>query len=154
MNINLAKNSKNENHLALLSSLIANSEKVILCSGWIKPEGLQAIKLVVESAVRNGAHILIISNKFHTKGRSAEIIAEWPNVEHLMATKKHGKIHSKIYYFQSGNKFDAIIGSANITKGGLLGSDELSVHIQGKIGDKIQIEIKKYLEELCAHLNA
>jgi HKD family nuclease len=154
MNIKLAYNSKYGNHLTLLSSLIKSSEESILCSGWIKPEGVHALRAAIEEALGKKAKISIISNKSHTKGNSAKTIAEWPEVLHLMANKKHGTIHSKIYYFQTGNLYNAVIGSANITKGGLSSSDELSVHLIGQVGDDIQKEIRGYLDEMQSDLRA
>ncbi|NYS61453.1 restriction endonuclease PLD domain-containing protein [Vreelandella salicampi] len=152
MNIRLAHNSKHGDHLALLASLIERSEESILCSGWIKPKGIQALRPAIEEALRRKAKISIISNKFHTKGNSAKTIAKWPNVTHLMATKNHRTIHSKIYYFQTGDSYSAVIGSANITQGGLSSSDELSVHIAGHLGDDIQKEIRGYLDEVQSYL--
>ncbi|MBA6421115.1 restriction endonuclease PLD domain-containing protein [Pseudomonas sp. 5Ae-yellow] len=154
MDIKLTNNSKYENHLTLLSSLIESSDESILCSGWIKPEGIQAIRSAIEAALRKKAKITIISNEFHTKGSSAKIISEWPEVSHFMAKKKHGTIHSKIYYFQTNDSYDAVIGSANITQGGLSSSDELSVHLTGKVGEDIQIRIKEYLDEMQNYLQA
>ncbi len=152
MNICLTHNSKHGSHLTLLASLIETSEESILCSGWIKPEGIRALHSSIEEALRKKAKILIISNKSHTIGNSAKIIANWPNVTHLMANKDYGTIHSKIYYFQTGDSYNAVIGSANITKGGLSSSDELSVHLTGQVGDDIQKEIRAYLDEMQSYL--
>lgn len=152
MKIRLANNSKHRDHLTLLASLIEKSEESVLCSGWIKPEGIQALSSAIEEALRKKAKISIISNKSHTKGNSAKIIAKWPNVTHLMANKNHGTIHSKIYYFQTGDFYNAVIGSANITQGGLSSSDELSVHLSGLVGDDIQKEIREYLDVMQSYL--
>lgn len=152
MKIKLAHNSKPGNHLTLLASLIESSEESILCSGWIKPEGIRALRPSIEKALGKNAKISIISNKAHTIGSSAKIIGRLTNVIHLMANKTHGTIHSKIYYFQTGASYNAIIGSANITKGGLSSSDELSVHLSGLVGDEIQKEIREYLDEMQSNL--
>lgn len=152
MKIKLAHNLKPGNHLTLLSSLIESSEESILCSGWIKPAGIRELRPSIEKALRRGAKISIISNRSHTIGSSAKTIGKWANVTHLMANKAHGTIHSKIYYFQTGDSYTAVIGSANITKGGLSSSDELSVHLSGIVGDEIQKEIRGYLDEMQSNL--
>jgi HKD family nuclease len=148
MNIKLFHNSKTGDHHKLLSDLILSSEESVLCSGWIKPDGIRALAPAIESAISKRAKITILSNKNHTKGDAPEIIAQWPEVTHVMARKKHQTLHSKIYYFQTGNEYTAIIGSANLTKGGLSTSQELSVHLHGKVGEDLQKEIREYLNEL------
>jgi len=152
MNIKLTHNLKTANHQELLASLIASSEESVLCSGWIKPEGILALAPAIEEAIIKNAKITIFSDQGHTKKNSAGIIANWPAVTHLMAGKRHGTLHSKIYYFQTGNEYTAVIGSANITKGGLSASQELSVHLNGKVGDALQKEIRAHLNELQCHL--
>ena len=59
-------------------------------------------------------------------------------------------LHTKIYYFESGDKYTAVIGSANITKGGLSTNEELSVTMHGTRGDSFFLELQQYLAILAA----
>ncbi|MDF1876311.1 NgoFVII family restriction endonuclease [Sulfurimonas sp. SAG-AH-194-L11] len=57
-------------------------------------------------------------------------------MKHILIPKNKKTLHSKIYYFQSGNQFTSIIGSANVTVGGLIESEELSIEIKGTLQSK------------------
>lgn len=61
-------------------------------------------------------------------------------------------LHSKLYYFETGETYTALIGSANITKGGLATNHELSVRFAGSIGDEKHRQLTSYiaaLQEIC-----
>ena len=57
-------------------------------------------------------------------------------------------MHQKIYYFKKDKEFTAIIGSGNITKGGLESNEELSIGLKGVVGSHSHKEIVKYLDKM------
>ncbi len=152
MTIELNLNTKNQNHQGLLSSLVENSEESILCSGWLKVEGVRRLEPSIRKAVSKKFSVSIISNAAHTQKRAANLIKKWPSVQHFMITKDTRTLHSKVYYFRAGRNFTAIVGSANITEGGLVSSDEASLKISGTVEDDFHGEIKSYLDDLVSHL--
>lgn len=143
----LIKNDGRNNHRLHICKLIATSEKIIISSGWMKTNGLELLDESLQKALNNKAKITIYSDFENTKEGVTKLLEKYESIEHIM-TKKGKTIHSKIYYFEKGDKFTALIGSANITYGGLVSSDELSVLVSGLIGSDDQIEIQKYLNDL------
>ncbi|MBE0463536.1 MAG: phospholipase D-like domain-containing protein [Halomonadaceae bacterium] len=152
MIIELNLNTENQNHQGLLSSLVENSEESVLCSGWLKIEGVRRLEPSIRKAVSKKFSVSIISNVAHTQKRAAKLIKKWPSVQHFMTKQNARTLHSKIYYFRTGKKFTAIVGSANITEGGLVSSDEASLKISGTVEDDFHSEIKTYLDNLASQL--
>jgi len=148
----LHKNVGKSNHRKLLSKLISESEVSVLCSGWIKNTGVEKLRPAIDRALANNAVITIFSNEDHTDPKAAETLKGILNLEHFVAGKKDKCLHSKIYYFEKSGEYTAIIGSANITYGGLVGSEELSVGIEGIVGDDQHKQIQEYLNGLRSTL--
>jgi len=145
--MNLITNKgRGKNHKALINKLILTSDEIIMSSGWMKEEGLMAILPNLEEVIKKNVTVTIYSNQQHTETFVTEKLKGYENIKHIMFKKK--TLHSKIYYFKKGDTFTAIIGSANITYGGLVHSEELSVKISNTIDSDEHIEIKKYLDNL------
>jgi len=194
LSVFLITNSKPNNHDKVINRLILSSEEIILCSGWLKLEGLNMVLPSIICAENNGADITLFSNKGETgedcscearwdfKGHK-ERVKDWlkrrrelcscPGVAEMVinklkkASKKYPKfkyvvynnrdkpMHQKIYYFKKDKEFTAIIGSGNITEGGLEGNEELSIGLSGIVGSHSHKEIIKYLDKMNdkSHLN-
>lgn len=144
----LITNCKADNHRKLINNLILSSGKTVICSGWMKFNGLDEILISLDKAIENGAIITIYSNKAHTEEKVINALKERNRIKHIIADDKHRYLHSKIYHFESSNNFTSIIGSANITSGGLISNEELSVELSGLIGSDEHNKIIDYLDDL------
>jgi HKD family nuclease len=71
-------------------------------------------------------------------------LVDIPNA--FVAKSQKGCFHPKIYYFESDAKAEAIIGSANFTRGGLGNNTEASVHISGSVNDPFFLQVRRQLE--------
>lgn len=144
----LSQNRGKKNHRKLLADLISRSELSVLCSGWLKHDGLVELLPVIDLGLTKKAVITIYSNEEHTEENAKKAIAERSAIKHFIMSKQCRYLHSKLYYFEHKDKYTALIGSANITYGGLVRNEELSVHITGFVGDGQQRQILDYLDEL------
>jgi hypothetical protein len=57
--------------------------------------------------------------------------------------------HPKIYVFRHGRRFDAILGSSNLTRGGFGGNVEANVHLHGSTDDGTFIQLTRFIEDLA-----
>jgi len=146
----LQTNSGQRKHVHLLSELIKKSEVSILCSGWIKLPGLKDLLPSIDAALANGAVITVYSNLKETLEGVAPALASRRGLTHRMVGPGSRALHTKIYYFESGDEYTAVIGSANITKGGLRANEELSMTMQGMRGDSFFLDLQQYLATLAA----
>lgn len=77
-------------------------------------------------------------------------------LESLAVTKKvrvalnltTSTFHPKLYYFQSGQRAAAIVGSANFTKAGTTNNIEAALLLEGQIDEKPLLDIRTLIETL------
>ena len=141
---------KDYEHEQRITELIESSNKVIICSGWLYNSGL---KLLVPSMIKNMENkdnsIIIYSSKEHSQIRDLNKLTKYSNFTSKIIKNKNGKVHTKLYYFEFKNYFIAIIGSANITKGGLSNNKELSLEMEDLIDSDNYIYIQNYIKSLA-----
>jgi phosphatidylserine/phosphatidylglycerophosphate/cardiolipin synthase-like enzyme len=145
----LQTNSGKRRHVDLLSELINKSKLSILCSGWIKLPGLEDLLPSIDAALSRGATVIVYSNLKETKEGVAPALASRTGLTHRMVGRGTRALHTKIYYFETDDAYTAVIGSANITKGGLSTNEELSVVLRGIQGDPVFLELQKYLQTIA-----
>lgn len=61
-----------------------------------------------------------------------------------------GTYHPKVYVFRSGDAVEAIVGSANFTRGGLGRNRDASIHLSGTIKDKVLADLLKFTAQSAA----
>ncbi|MFM0173272.1 phospholipase D-like domain-containing protein [Paraburkholderia sediminicola] len=127
--------------------MMANADTIVMCSGWLKLGGIEALRSQIVTAVARGAKITFYSNRTPETERDAIDALADLGVEHIVVESRF-YLHAKIYYFEAGDRFSALLGSANITEGGLRLNEELSVMIEGSVGDLQHAEIAAYLAHL------
>ncbi len=155
--MNLIENikGKKKNHRHRLATLIEKADKIVLCSGWMKYNGLELLLPSLEKAISKNVEITIYTNQEHTDAKSIKSLADNPSIRHIIIDDEKSRyLHSKIYYFQSNTGFVAIIGSGNITLGGLIKNEELSIEVSGELDSREYVRINKYLKHLESnHVN-
>jgi len=62
--------------------------------------------------------------------------------------------HPKLYCFETGDRFEAIIGSSNLTAGGLSRNHEANLHIRGKGRAIVYRDIQLTLQRYALHARA
>ncbi|MGE8302867.1 MAG: hypothetical protein ACN6PW_00240 [Pseudomonas kermanshahensis] len=137
---------KNKNHLSVLKAIIEGSEEIVICSGWMKICGLKQILPSVDQAIARGSRVLIYTNAEHTDVDCVKELSARPGVTHLNVAKPY--LHSKLYYGRSGDSFRVMVGSANVTAGGLLRNEELSHAVSGNTTDLLHDHYLAYLKKL------
>lgn len=138
-----------QSHLLELRNLISSCDQIILCSGWMKNSGLSLLHSDIKSAVGRGADITIFTNRRHTQRWCTSMLAKVVGLKHHRIAFPLC-LHTKLYYGRCGNHYRTILGSANITSGGLWESEELSYFIEGHVGDEAYLEIAPYLQKLSS----
>lgn len=138
-----------QSHLCELKKLLSSSEHIIICSGWMKICGLSPLLKHMSVALRRGAHITVYTNREHTEPKCIERLAGLPGLKHFNVPRPT-YLHTKLYYGRAGKSYSAILGSANITSGGLWKNEELSSLFDGSIDDCEHEQIEPYLQKLSA----
>jgi len=96
----LITNYDKKNHRALIQKLILSSEKIIICSGWMKKQGLlKLLPSLKETIKKNNASITFFTNEKHTEPEAIELLRGILQINHTLISKNKKTLHSKIYYF-------------------------------------------------------
>ncbi|HIF9493967.1 TPA: phospholipase D-like domain-containing protein [Photobacterium damselae] len=150
--MDLVLNENRDNHRRRLVSLITESDQIVLCSGWLKHAGLKSLLPAMKTAIeRKNVEITVYSNSRHTEPKCVEALNELKGIRHIVVDADTKYLHTKLYYFASTTHYTAVIGSANITQGGLTQNDELSVELCGELGDESHRKLIVYLEKLSRY---
>lgn len=142
---NVKKNTAS--HLFELRSLLSTYDQIVICSGWMKACGLSPLLSDIDRAVSRGAEISVYTNHEHTEPSCIDSLAGRPGLKHFNVPRPI-YLHTKLYYGQKGDTYSAILGSANVTAGGLWKNEELSYQVQGVIGDDAHGQLGLYLQRL------
>ena len=113
-----------------LPALIEKHEQISIAVAWGELTGV-AEKLLANTAKFQS--VLLGVDFSATDPDLIDRLVDVPNA--FVAKSRPGCFHPKIFYFQSGPKAEAIVGSANFTKGGLGVNFEASIHVKGAADD-------------------
>jgi HKD family nuclease len=124
-----------------LSALIKKHDRISIAVAW------GGITPVAEVLLANKSKFESIFLGVDFSASDPDLIdrlVEVPNA--FVAKNRPGCFHPKIFYFQSGTEAEAIVGSANFTKGGLGSNLEASVHVKGAADESFFEQVRDQLE--------
>ncbi|WP_250537641.1 MULTISPECIES: phospholipase D-like domain-containing protein [unclassified Caballeronia] len=139
-------------HMEAITQSILSANRIVICSGWLKMGGLRCVLPQLQTAISNGAEIAVYVNDKTSKDAKARKTLKAMNLRFVVVDTCY--MHSKLYYFETCDRFTAFVGSANITHGAMTTNEELSVKITGLIGEPIQKELQTYLDHLSERSKA
>lgn len=143
---NMKKDS--QSHLYELKKLLSYSEQIVICSGWMKSCGLSLLLEPLSEAIGRGSSIDVYTNHEHTDQECLRDLAGLEGLRHINV-RRPTYLHTKLYYGRSGDSYTAILGSANVTSGGLWRNEELSCRVRGDVTDESHVQLALYLQRLA-----
>lgn len=135
-------------HAKMLGELLEQCDRAVLCSGWMKGNGVKLIADNIKAAIRRGVPIKVYSNSAHTNKSAVKALSKAGITNHTIIDSKAKYVHSKIYYFELGSSYKVIVGSGNITLGGMLSNEEMSALMVGTVGDHMHTQLSAYWRRL------
>jgi HKD family nuclease len=151
--IDLVVNSSETCHSNFLIENIEESDEILIAVAFLKVSGLNEIIDSLTKAVKNGVRIKIIAgqNFAQTEPKALRTLFELfkaSNSEIRLAKFSNTEtFHPKIFIFKNGDKALIMVGSANLTNGGLVNNYECSLLFKGDIKDELCIRTIKYFED-------
>lgn len=124
-----------------LSALIEKHDQISIAVAWGELTGVAETLLANSTKFES---VLLGVDFSATDPDLIDRLVDVPNA--YVAKNRPGCFHPKIFYFQSGAKAEAIVGSANFTKGGLGKNLEASVHVKGLASDPFFQQVRDQLE--------
>ncbi|MDE7547603.1 phospholipase D family protein [Acetobacter fabarum] len=128
-----------------LSVLIRKHDSISIAVAW---GGITEVAETLLAHSQKFESVLLGVDFSATEAALVERLVDVPNA--YVAKNRPGCFHPKIFYFETADKAEAIIGSANFTKGGLGPNFEAGVHVIGKTNDpffeQVRDQIKAYAQ--------
>jgi len=150
----LVTNSE-KGHIAAIVPYIKSATRIVIHTAFLKASGLLLIEPFLKPLIEAGANVTILAglNFYQTEPQALRTIYSmmhgYNNSKLLLAMPKNVTFHSKLYYFEEKNGMaTAIIGSANLTRGGLKANPELSIMNQCNNLSPFFQELRNYVEEV------
>jgi HKD family nuclease len=151
--IQLINNNSEDNHFTIFQQLFKEADEVMIMVAFLKFSGLKKLEQLLKLPKR--CEIIVGANFGLTEPKALNMILKWG--------KETGKItgfinrldskevfHPKMYLFRKGKEAHIIVGSANLTGGGLVDNNECSLYSKCTTKDGIWKDTKQYFEECCS----
>ncbi|MBO9564899.1 MAG: hypothetical protein J7621_19135 [Niastella sp.] len=143
------------NHRFWLRKLFAEADEVKIAVAFLKYSGYANLKDVLEIFYKSRAKkstffvgLGIGATDPKALRRICTLIQGRSNHELILCTPDAGIFHSKLYMFVTGRIAKIVIGSANMTEGGWVINDEISVLIETSINSPEYSQFDSYLKKL------
>ena len=120
-------------HARILNEGISGAEEIIVYVAFLKVSGLSKIRKSLLSAIKRGSKVRFVIglDMYVTEPQAlydlARMIGSKRICQLLLVEQGAETFHPKFYYWRKGNHETVMIGSANITAGGLSTNHELSI---------------------------
>ncbi len=152
----LANISKSDNHLTTILNNLKFSKHALFAVAFLKTSGLDHLIKPFKDFLKSGGKIFMVvgQNFALTEPKALHelhiLFKQFPTSKLFLAkaTAATSIFHPKMYLFKSQKKCSITIGSANITKGGLIDNKEISLAIDCLETDVIWIDAKRYFDYL------
>ncbi|WP_431471856.1 hypothetical protein I5168_11495 [Nonlabens sp. SCSIO 43208] len=158
----LVHNIGASNHLHVIKDLIKSSDELWLATAFLKMSGLNLLLPLIKKHVKASKPILIIAGQnFGLTDPEAlktlfQLFKNQINA-HLFIDKAADKskvFHPKLFLFRTKDTGFIVSGSANITAGGLISNQEVSIHIQTDTSSKEWENAITYFNHITSEENA
>lgn len=137
----LIVNDAPEDHAKAIAEIIADADEIMIAVAFLKLGGADFLTPKLSKRLKAGAVVeLFIGTDFYLTQPAAlqrllELKNQHPACKVSVADKASATFHPKAYLTRRGNSYRTLIGSANLTQGGLKSNDELSMCVIHTKGD-------------------
>lgn len=151
-------NSKNTNHFEYIVQHFDECDEIFIATAFLKTSGLKLLLPAIKKYLKKNKpiHIVAGQNFGLTEPEALKILYELfqKNVNASLyldkASSSNSVFHPKLFMFKNGNNSVIISGSANITKGGLLSNQEVSLLNKMMTSDVNWRNATKYFKKITS----
>lgn len=159
--IRFISNTQNEYkgyfHKDHLIQLLEQAEEITISVGFMKNSGWKIIKESLIGFLKTNGHnarFFIGTGEGVTDPQAVKelyrLIKRTTHHQLILCTPSAGIFHSKVYMFRKGAAVSIVTGSANLTHGGWLLNDELSILIETNVYSEEYRQLMHYFDGLQA----
>lgn len=148
--------NERNNHLKIVKDCLKIYNKAFFATAFLKMSGLNNLYKAIKDFLKKGGELTIIAGQNfaltepNALKKIRKLLKPYPKSKLFLAKADSQNIifHPKIYFFLNDKNACIITGSANITSGGLINNNEISLSQKFNKNDKILGNINQYFREL------
>lgn len=142
-------NQENKTHLTEINNLLDKADEVIFCVAFLKNSGLFSLTEKLKAKERKCT--FFIGTDFYLTEPTAlrKLFEDGHSV--YITKKEKATYHPKIFYFKKAERINLVIGSSNLTSGGLETNIEASFSVETIQNSAVDLDFKKLIANLRNH---
>ncbi|MEL0659153.1 restriction endonuclease PLD domain-containing protein [Psychromonas arctica] len=147
--------NNNFGHLETINKMLSGAQKVYIAVAFLKSSGLTSVLTSIENVLINkGVVNLVIGLDLYITDAEAlyvlyELKQKYKGVNLYLYKSKSSTFHPKIYSVRNAKTKSTLIGSANLTNGGLISNTEASFYT--KNNDDLFDQVVSFYEEIITN---
>lgn len=141
----LVSNQNRISHLTSIKKSLVKADEIIICVAFLKMSGLNSLRAALSSKI--GKCTFYVGTDYYLTEPDAirELFQQGHTV--LIFKKNSSTFHPKVYYFRTKNDISILVGSANLTGGGLETNSEISAFFETTKGSKEDKQFRAIVEQ-------
>jgi HKD family nuclease len=152
----LVQNNTVQNHLIEIQHLLPQTQELWIAVAFISEKGVNLLLESIQKYAPNNLKVRIFTSTERAVSEPRSLYLLWqksittPNFELFLINKQDvaAFFHSKIYYFINTQTSNIMLGSANLTQGGLLDNSETSLVFEEAIASRLDTQIADLFQGL------
>lgn len=143
----LVSNYKSKNHLETINKIFESSEEIFIAVAFLKSSGLKLLISTIKKSLEDNTlvEIFVGTDFFQTEPSALKQLLtlkeKYSTCKVMIANQAQATFHPKIYMARRGESYRSLIGSANLTKGGVNSNEELSLFVTHTKSESLTKEI-------------
>jgi len=153
----LVANNGTTDHARAITEILEDADQILIAVAFLKTGGADLLGAILEKRLGAGAEaeIFIGTDFFLTQPAALKRLLtlkdRYPACRVMVADQTSATFHPKAYVARKGAEYLSLIGSANLTAGGLHSNEELSLCVRHSAGDPLTAQLiasfERYREE-------
>jgi HKD family nuclease len=152
----LVQNNTVQNHLIEIQHLLPQTQELWIAVAFISEKGVNLLLESIQKHAPNNLKVRIFTSTERAVSEPKALYLLWqksittPHFELFLINKQDAAafFHSKIYYFINTQTSNIMLGSANLTQGGLLDNSETSLVFEEAIASRLDTQIADLFQGL------
>lgn len=154
--LELITNSKTTSHLKTFSAILKDADEACISVAFLKLSGVKKLERYFKGKIK--FRILAGANFGITEPEALNLLLkyseQYPVQGYLNNLKSKINFHPQIYLIRSGGNCHIVIGSANLTGGGLETNAEMSLYYRCSVDDPIWLKAVAHFDTCILPQNA
>ncbi len=157
MKTELVTNATELNHLRMILGHVRTADRISVSTAFLCTSGLNLIAAELKKALLRGTSVEFYCglDLSYTEPDALQTLYDMCRRSlsakvFLVGSSGNAMFHPKLYYFRKGGTSHMVVGSANLTRGGLVDNYEISAAVTVRSSDPLATEAEQLFDKIAA----